>query len=86
VFCARTLKAMVPAATASVSFALFAAIRRASSRVRRFVGLLLVIDIRERLPVLVADDETSLDLVGAPRRREAARQRSISANDWPCGL
>jgi hypothetical protein len=40
--------------------------RRASSR------LLLVVDVGERLPVDVADDEAGVGLLDGPRRREAA--------------
>jgi hypothetical protein len=57
---------------------MLAAIRRASSRVRRCAAerrskLSLEIDVGERLPVGVADDEAGLLLVDQPGRRDAAR-------------
>ena len=50
--------------------------RRAASR------LILEIDVGERLPIGIADDEAGVGLLGGPGRREAARrhrQPQISA-------
>jgi hypothetical protein len=65
--------------SSSDSLATLAAMRRASSRVSRLAAapsrLLLEIDVGERLPVGVANDEALWVLVDHPRRREAARGR-----------
>jgi hypothetical protein len=66
-------------AAGSGSLAMLTAIRRASSRVsslaaeRRPGSSSIEIDVGERLPVGVADDETGVCLFGDPGRREAAR-------------
>jgi hypothetical protein len=71
------VKAVAPAATAPGSFAMFAAIRRASSRVKEVrrrgpAGLVLVLDVRERLSALRLHDEASAVILDGPGRREAA--------------
>ena len=63
---------------------MFAAIRRASSRVRRCAAtrssrLLLDVDVGQRVPVVIADDETGIGLFGGPRRREAAGRHALSS-------
>jgi len=50
---------------------MFAAMRRASSRVSRFAavraaGLLLVVYVRERLPGVIAHDETGIGFLDGP--------------------
>jgi hypothetical protein len=54
----------------SGSLAIFAAIRRASSRLKSFAAERLAIDISERLRF--SNDEASLRLFDGPRRRKAA--------------
>ena len=71
------VKAVAPAATAPGSFAMFAAIRRASSRVKEVrrrgpAGLVLVLDVRERLSAPRLHDEASAVTLDGPGRREAA--------------
>ena len=65
----------------SGNFATLAAMRRASSLVSRFAVQrrpvsLHEVDVGQRLPVLVADDEAGVALVNGPRRREAARRHT----------
>ena len=59
--------------SSSGSLAMLAAMRRASSRVSSAPRLFLAIDVAERLPVSVADDETGGDFLNGPGRREVAR-------------
>ena len=68
----------------SGSFAIFAAIRLASSRVSSLAavrrrGLGLKINVSQRLTVVVADDETTaVVFFDIPGRREAARRHRQS--------
>jgi hypothetical protein len=54
--------------------------RRAASR------LLLGIDVGQRLPVVIADDEAGVGLLGGPRRREAADGHRVRAIIACCRL
>jgi hypothetical protein len=67
----------VPLCNRCGSFAIFAAIRRASSLLSNLAAdrsprLILEIDIRELLPVVVAHDKAGVQLFDGPGRREAA--------------
>lgn len=57
----------------------------AASHCRSSPRLLLEVDVGQRLPVLVADDETGAGLIDLPWRREAARRAILIAVHAPAG-